>query len=398
MSSDQSPTSNSQSETTWWRVSRKSAAIVLTIVIVVILGSVYALGSHTSSSKSIPNPTSLFDSATSTTLTSNHPVGSGYLSTGSDYVAFIQWNNSNGIVNGTEQLVTTSGQAPNLTTNNQTVPVSGTITGSKISLSLGLNANVFGTFSGNSMTINIPQQDGTLAPVIFKKANTVAYNNAVNALHGNESFSNSQAIQAQQTANVEGKITKDVKIVNTDLANLNSSQLSTDSIGVLAALHGEAKALATTKTEEQKVLSEVNTVSNFQVCSDAEYKVGNDAIYKVASDAQYNVESTATYGVAEDAQSLEGGIQQLKADFSQLQTDEQTLPSFTPQGTPTQGQINQAISATSVAISTALSTTNGNITQANAYVTTAFQYVDQAYKAGNCGTPPTVPSPQKPIS
>ena len=398
MSSDQSPTNNSQPKNIWWKPSGKSVAIALTIVIVVILGSFYALGSHTSSSKSIPNPTSSFSFAPSTTLTSNHPVGSGYLSTGSNYVAFIQWNNSNGVVSGTEQLVATSGQAPNLTTSNQTIQVSGTITGSTISLSLGLNANVFGTFSGNSMTINIPQRDGTLAPFFFKKANTVAYNNAVNSLHNNESVTNNQALQAQQTANTEGNITKDVKIVNADLADLNSNQLSNDLVGVLAALHDEAKALATTKTEEQKVLSEVNSVSNFQVCNDAEYNVGSDAIYNVASDAQYNVESTATYGVVEDIQSLENVMQKLKSDFSQLQAAEQTLSWFTPQGAPTQGQINQAISATSATISAAISTTNSNITQANAYVTTAFQYVDQAYQAGNCGTPPAAPSPQKPIS
>ena len=91
-------------------------------------------------------------------------------------------------------------------------------------------------------------------------------------------------------------------------------------------------------------------------------------------------------------------MQKLKSDFSQLQAAEQTLSWFTPQGAPTQGQINQAISATSATISAAISTTNSNITQANAYVTTAFQYVDQAYQAGNCGTPPAAPSPQKPIS
>lgn len=398
MSSDQSSASGSQSEHAWWRLNRKAASITFITAIIVFLGSVYALGSPSSTSKHIKNPTSLMESTTSTSIISNHPVGSGYLSAGSGYVAFIQWNNHKGTVSGTEEFVTINGQAPNLSTQSRSIEVSGTITGSTISLRFGSSAKVFGTFSGNSITIDIPQQDGTLAPFVYKKANATEFNSAVGQFDQEESVLNNQALQSQQTSNTEDKIIKDVKTVNADVADLNTSQLSSDSVSMLASLHQEAKALAATKTEEQKVLSEVNSVSNFQLCNDAEYNVGNYAIYKVASDAQYLVENTAIYGVAEDIQSLEDIIHKLKADFSQLQTARQTLPWFTPQGAPTQGQINQAISAISVTIPAAVSTTNDEISQANAYVTTAFQYVDQAYQAGNCGTPPTAPSPQKPIS
>ena len=380
MSSDQSLTSDSQSEQPWRRVNRKFAVVALSTAIIVIVGSVYALGLISTTSKHTRNSRFVVGTPTSTSGISGHPVGSGYLSIGSGHVAFIEWNNRNGTVSGTEELVTSTGQAPILSTQSQSIEVFGTITGSTISLELDFGARVFGTFSGNSMTINLPRQNGTLAPWIFKRATAAEFNNAVSQFHE------------------KGKITNDVKIVNTDLADLNTSQFSTASISVLAALQAEAEDLSSTKTGEQTVLLEVNSASGrSRACMDALIYVANGARDNVASVATI-VESRATNGIVEDIQSLEGGIQKLKADFAQLQTDEQTLATFTPQGAPTQGQIDQAISATSVAISTAISTTNGDITQANAYVTKAFQYVDEAYQAGNCGTPPTAPSPQKPIS
>ncbi len=74
------------------------------------------------------------------------------------------------------------------------------------------------------------------------------------------------------------------------------------------------------------------------------------------------------------------------------------MPEYVPNGTPTQGQVQSAISTANGDINNAVSTTNGYIAQANAYVTTAYGYVATAYQVGNCGSPPSLPTPVPPIS
>lgn len=98
------------------------------------------------------------------------PVGTGYLATGPDFVAFVQWMDNDGSLSGSLQETTTIGSPPYLTTTSQTLPLSGVLNGSKLSLSFQGHALTFGTVSGGSFTLNIPQSDGSLAPVDFLSA------------------------------------------------------------------------------------------------------------------------------------------------------------------------------------------------------------------------------------
>ena len=145
--------------------------------------------------------------ATSTVLipttTTPPPIGTGYLAIGTTFVDFIQWNNSNGSLNGSEQTVNTTGQTPNMSTTSGTLQVTGVLHGSSISLSFeGFNggAPVFGTAAGTSVVMNFPQPDGTLAPVTFLKAGVAQFNNAVVQLKNTIQAANESAIQAANQA------------------------------------------------------------------------------------------------------------------------------------------------------------------------------------------------------
>jgi dihydroorotate dehydrogenase len=64
---------------------------------------------------------------------------------------------------------------------------------------------------------------------------------------------------------------------------------------------------------------------------------------------------------------------------------------------PNQSDVANAVSAANSAISSAVGTTNGVISQANTEVGVAYQAADAAYQAGGCGTPPAAPQAQPPI-
>lgn len=98
--------------------------------------------------------------------------------------------------------------------------------------------------------------------------------------------------------------------------------------------------------------------------------------------------------VTADFSSVRHGISQLQKDFATLQSDESDLPGYLPPQAPSQANVNMAIAAANAATASATSITNGYINQANADVTTAYQYAAQVYTAGNCGAAPSAPSSQ----
>jgi hypothetical protein len=77
--------------------------------------------------------------------------------------------------------------------------VSGTINGSRMTLETtgiedqcATSSPCSGQFSPSTLTLNVPQSDGTLGAVEFRAATTTDYNNAVSQL-------NAQLAQANQT-------------------------------------------------------------------------------------------------------------------------------------------------------------------------------------------------------
>ena len=209
------------------------------------------------------------------------PVGSGYLATGSNFMEFIQWNDNGGNLVGSLQAVSTSGQSPNLTTTSDRGSVTGSLNGSSLSLSFDGGAPAFGTLSGGSFTLNIPQSDGTLAPVTFQGATAAQFNDDVSELHGrvnqaNQTASNAQALQQKQQA-----ITGDASKVASDIASLSESatDIGNNVQAVQSALTQVANALAATQTLEQQVSSEAQQGpdgNGTSVCGDAQ-SVGGDA-------------------------------------------------------------------------------------------------------------------------
>src|ERR1700728_3490011 len=181
----------------WW-------IIAVLAVLLVSAGGVY-LGTRPSSSPSHPA----------------NAVGTGYLAKGSGFVIFIQWNDDNGSLRGSAQVLTTTGEAPNLTNGSQTVSVTGSLEGSTITLSFNDGAPTFGTLSNGSFTVNFPQSDGSLSPVTFASATASQYNTALAKLNNEITKENRTAENAEELAQEQQKINEDASSVSSDIAALS---------------------------------------------------------------------------------------------------------------------------------------------------------------------------------
>ena len=139
-------------------------------------------------------------SAPTTTLA---PADTGYLASGSGFVDFIQWRTSGGKVTGTAQTVTSQGSAPNITTNNETLTLSGDRKGSQIRLSFNSGPLTFETIIAGSFSLEFPEFNGTLAPVTFDPASAQQYNRAVSRLIGDVGQTNQTVTKAQAQAQAQ---------------------------------------------------------------------------------------------------------------------------------------------------------------------------------------------------
>lgn len=133
--------------------------------------------------------------------TTNPPAPGGYLASGSNYVLFIQFTNANGTLSGEWN------EADVVTNNNQNMlqvspfhtSFSAFLNGTQFNLDV--NGRTYaGSFDGNNVTIEFPQQDGTLTPITLTPASIDDYNNAITNLQNSVNQENQNAANAQATA------------------------------------------------------------------------------------------------------------------------------------------------------------------------------------------------------
>ena len=350
-------------------------------------------------------PTTLFSGISSTATTAPAPVGSGYLNTGSTSAAFIQWNTNASAVSGTIQLDYIEGTPPNEQLSSNTEPVSGQINGSPISLSIDGAAAQFGTISGGSFTLDVPQSDGTLAPALFSTATATQFNQAVAGLNGTVASANRAADQAAAAANHASAVAQAEQQVQSDVSTVESgiSDLSSDVGAFSGDLSQMKQDVATTGNDLSTTQSAAATVKG----EAKQYPGGNSG--EVCGDAG-TVEGDAgtvdgDAGTVEgDAGTVEANISTVENDESTLQSDDQqyvqdlaAVPGYSVSGAPSRSSVKAALKSASGAISSAIASSNQVIATANADVTAAYAAANSASQAGNCAAGESAPSPETTI-
>jgi hypothetical protein len=150
------------------------------------------------------------------------PSGSGrpgdpvsYLAASNSKVAFIQWRaTSKGLLHGTITEGNAGASAPAERLSVSSAPFTGTRSGSSVTLTFGdlyfLQTRARGRLSGSTLTVQVPQSDGTIKQARFSQSDEAGYNRAIarlrstirdaNMLAARQNPANSQAEQSAQSA------------------------------------------------------------------------------------------------------------------------------------------------------------------------------------------------------
>ena len=324
-------------------------------------------------------------------------VGPGHLATGPDFIDYIQWHDLGGRLTGSAHVVTLTGHAPDLNTATRTLAVSGTLNASTISLSFDGSPAAFGALSGGSFTVDFPQPGSALAPVTFVSASALQYARAVAALGDQMAQANQVAASARTLKTEQHAITSDATAVASDikrLSDLSSLTAAVESVGT--SVQQVTTDLTQVQADLDKVLAEAPQGNKSQICSDASHVVAS-AAQKLAYDTAQKLEYDATQGVENQVGVLRGNVTSLQSDFAQLQSDQSVLPGYRPPNQPGRRVVTQTLAGTNNALTSAVTTTNGDIDQANTIVATAYGYLAEAFQVGSCGSPPATPDPQQDI-
>jgi hypothetical protein len=117
----------------------------------------------------------------------------------------IQWQQiPSGTITGTYTYDQSTGTAPTEALSTTTTSFTGNVGGDSVALTFtsfsGMRANVTGTLDGSTLTLNVPQNDGTMQQEAFTAASTSDFNNDVTALRGQIDSDNAQATRVEQAA------------------------------------------------------------------------------------------------------------------------------------------------------------------------------------------------------
>jgi hypothetical protein len=376
----------------WWAV-----VGALVVVIVIVGGLVYGFRSRSTVKPVIVFGLGKSSSLATTTTLHARGTGTGYMTTRTNEVVFLQWKQKGDFVSGSEHDVVLSeqapppfsGQSPLPTTQSNTYSLNGTIKGNSVALNFEqVSGPDFGQLNGGRLTINFPQDQGGLVPVTFVSASVNDFDAAVADLQRQAIRAIVQERAAAWKIKQKQAIDADVRSVDGDLASLSTHSDQKDVASVTLAVKRTGDDLARIQTESQKVITEAQQPpdGNFgQVCADAaSVSADVDSIGRGDFDA-----------VTVDVSTTQKMIVGLLADFAKLLNDQALfgLSSFQPPNAPTQAQVAQAIDDAKTAVASVISTVNGQIDTVNEDVAAAFNAGNSAKSAGNCGSPSSPPQP-----
>lgn len=125
-----------------------------------------------------------------------------YIGAFDNEVDYIQWQQSpSGQLRGTVTADHLSGTAPTLILSASTVPFTGTVNGSSVSLTFrrlfDLNAHVGGIISGSTLTLDIAQSDGLIQSAHFTAGSLDAFTKVLARLRRQIQNANTRAARAQ---------------------------------------------------------------------------------------------------------------------------------------------------------------------------------------------------------
>jgi hypothetical protein len=320
------------------------------------------------------------------------PVDSGYVAgNGTDAVVF-QLSRTGNSVSGEMQWAEAKGAPPAIQSGS--VPVSGTIEGTRwtssgdaVQIEFGYHRYV-GTISASTLSLNMPQSDGSLALHQFHIAPLSQFNSDVATINRNASAADRAVANQQSVTSAAFTVTSDMSTIQGDVSAVNG-----DLSSIASDLVSEGQDLSTTQQDFQTVQTEAAAHpggTTGQVCADVN-QVHSDAS-EVNSDARQ---------MASDLSGLSSDMKQMQSDLSTLESDWETLssavtadPGYTPSGgSPSASSVEALKQSATSGLANAASRANAAVATANTEQQNAYQTSQTAAAIHGCGGSSYTPTP-----
>lgn len=148
---------------------------------------------------------------------------SGWLATDATSVIYLDYREQSGALNGTLQTSTLKAGDLGWEVKGQSNAFTGSLEGTDLSIQVGTAPPWFGDLRGDRMTLNLPQNDGALAPVDLRPASVADFNNAVGELRLQAQRTNDQVAEAAREAVLQDETGKAASAFETALTELGTA-------------------------------------------------------------------------------------------------------------------------------------------------------------------------------
>ena len=297
------------------------------------------------------------------------PGVDSYLCSGITSDELLQWKDSGGgDLSGTYQYADLSGQAPSEQVSSSSGNLTGTLNGTAITMSIGLSQDLYGTLSSGQLTLNVPQQDGTIQAVTCRQASIDDWNKAVGALNSRAGSDNQQASQAQAQASHDQAVSTAQDSLSRNMTSLQSDASSLEDDNTLA---GDVNTMKQDyQSEQNDWRTEQSDAGSCGVSGDAGAISGDaSAIGGDQSALEADIGSLQSNAMA----SVKTDISAISSDVSAIRNLGAT-PSANPSGAIAAG--NKALTDAQNAITWATSQGNQIVKEANSLSNTAQSYAN----------------------
>ncbi len=307
------------------------------------------------------------------TLTTYPTAPGGYLASGSKYVLFLQFTNTNGILSGewNEADVVPSTSANVMQVNPFHTSFSALLNDTQFNLTV--NGHTYaGSFDGNNVTIEFPQQDGTLAPFTLTPASIDDYNTAITNLQSAVNQKNQNAANAQATASTLAATatatTDEQNRLNYDLQNIGSAISSLNSDANFSSLSGQYQN--DLNQEQKDYQTEQNDASGgcsnaSQVSADVN-QVQADTNQITADDNQFQADKNQ---ISSDVSVVQDFVNKIEEHWNDLGKSSPGVP---------QNDIDTAVHNGNTALQNAQAAISSATSQIHGYNATSQQILQQA--------------------
>lgn len=318
---------------------------------------------------------------------SQTPVSTGmttFICAGSTQATLLQWTDDNGNITGTYTVSDLSGTAPDEDVSSDNGYLSGTLSGTAVTLDTGFQQPLYGSLSGGTLTLNVPQSDGSYEPGTCNSGTLSDWNSVVGGLNNQARDNNGTALQQEAQASQASANAGAQQQAQNALTTLQGFSLSSD----LRTLAGDVTQTNSDLAAE-KTAAAAGPNADGGNCYNLIGNVSFDARSGVEYDAQNSFGYDLRYSLVPDISSGRQAIGALQSDLSNL----------TSMGLPAPSGAQEAITSAQNMIRNAISTANSEVSQVNADVSSAYA-VSNSMATGNCAGDGagTAPSPIRDIS